>query len=98
MKKTNKYPENPEEWQSAIQDNIGIKVSEGQRDYQEGIFPYKKLEEWIQRAFSEGFSPNFVPALLRNIKGFVAWVYGNKEEPSWPGSDEGNPNLDKNLE
>ena len=45
-------------------------------------------EEWIRNTFSKGFSPEFVSALLRNIKGLVAWVYGNKGEPYWPGSDD----------
>ncbi|MFX0095205.1 MAG: hypothetical protein ACFFBD_25955 [Candidatus Hodarchaeota archaeon] len=84
------YPQNPEEWQSAISNGIGLSGSEGQSRYQSRTFPYRQLEQWIQRTFSKGFSPNFVPALLRNIKGLVAWVYGGEEEPFWPGSDDEN--------
>jgi hypothetical protein len=81
------YPQEPAEWQSAIQDGIGVSGIEGQRAYRAGKFPYEKLEQWIQETFSEDFSPDFVPALLRNVKGLVAWVYGDGGEPSWPGSD-----------
>ena len=88
MMENQTYPQNPEEWLVAIQDGIGISRSQGQSAYQEGKFPYKQLEQWIRKTFSEGFSPDFVPALLRNIHGLVAWVYGNGEEPFWPGSDD----------
>jgi len=60
---------------------------EGREAYQAGNFPYEQLEEWIRETFREGFSPDFVPALLRNIRGLVKWVYGDGDEPSWPGSD-----------
>ena len=81
------YPQRPTEWQTAIRDGIGVSGGEGQEAYQAGEFPYDRLEQWIRETFSEGFSPDFVPALLRNVKGLVAWVYGNKGEPYWPGSD-----------
>ena len=81
------YPQNPEEWRSTIQDGIGVGVIEGQEAYQAAKFPYNQLEHWIREAYSAGDSPDFVPALLRNIKGLVAWVYGDGDEPCWPGSD-----------
>ncbi len=81
------YPQNPEEWQSAIQDGIGVGRIEGQEAYHAGRFPHEELASWIREAYSGGCSPDFVPALLRNIKGLVAWVYGDGGEPSWPGSD-----------
>ena len=81
------YPHNPKEWQSAIQDGIGVGEIEGQEAYQAGQFPCDELERWIRQAYSAGYSPDFVPALLRNIKGLVAWVYGGEGEPYWPGSD-----------
>lgn len=87
------YPQEPAEWQSAIQASIGLSVHEGQQAHQAGKFPYQQLEQWIQESFSHDFSPDFVPALLRNIQGLVAWVYGNAGEPSWPGSDNDNPNV-----
>ena len=83
------YPQNPAEWQSVIQNGIGVGRIEGQEAYQTGQFPHEELASWTREAYSEGFSPDFVPALLRNIKGLVAWVYGDGSEPSWPGSDAG---------
>jgi hypothetical protein len=82
------YPQNPEEWQSTIQNEIGISKSEGQNFLQESQFPYQKLAHWIQETFKEGFSSDFIPALLRNLQGFVEWVYGEGDEPFWPGSDD----------
>lgn len=82
------YPQNPEEWQSTIQDEIDLSFDEGQKAFQEGNFPYEQLEQWIRKSFSKGFSPDFVPALLRNIRRLVAWVYGDGNEPYWPGSDD----------
>jgi hypothetical protein len=82
------YPQQPAEWRSAIQDGIGLSEGAGCRACQTGEFPYGRLELWIQEAFREGFSPDFVPALLRNIQGLVGWVYGQGDEPSWPGSDD----------
>ncbi|MFW9854280.1 MAG: hypothetical protein ACFFFG_04440 [Candidatus Thorarchaeota archaeon] len=82
------YPQNKEEWQVAIYAGVGLTKLEGERKYQTQNFPYLKVEEWIQKSFSEGFHPDFVPALLRNIQGLVAWVYGGKEEPNWSQSDE----------
>ena len=81
------YPQSPKEWQSAIHYGIHADAIEGQEAYQAGQFPYEKLALWMREAYGEGFSPDFVPALLRNIKGLVAWVYGEGAEPSWPGSD-----------
>ena len=81
------YPQNPAEWRSAIQDGIGLCGSEGRDAYTAGQFPYEELAQWMREAYSEGFSPDFVPALLRNIRGLVTWVYGEGGEPSWPGSD-----------
>jgi hypothetical protein len=82
------YPQEPAEWQSAIQEGIGLSAIESRNAYQAGAFPYGELERWIRGTFSQGFSPDFVPALLRNVKGLVAWVYGEGSEPSWPGSDQ----------
>jgi len=87
------YPQNPAEWQSAIQHGIDVDAIEGKEAYQTGEFPYDQLAHWIREVYSEGFSPDFVPALLRNIRGLVAWVYGGKGEPHWPGSDVEGQNL-----
>jgi hypothetical protein len=80
-------PQIPVEWQIAIRDGIGLSEIEGQKAYQMGVFPYQQLEQWIQEEYREGFVPDFVPTLLRNIKGLVTWVYGNGIEPNWRGSD-----------
>jgi hypothetical protein len=82
-----RYPQNPAEWRSAIQDGIGVGEIQGREAFHAGKFPYEELEQWIREAFGKAFSPDFVPALLRNIRGLVAWVYGDGVEPYWPGSD-----------
>lgn len=81
------YPQNPTEWRSAIQAGIGVDGVEAREAYQTAQFPYEELAQWIRAAYSVGYSPDFVPALLRNIKGLVAWAYGDGDEPSWPGAD-----------
>jgi len=91
---TNNYPQYPEEWRSAIYAGIGLNEKDGQKIYRAGKFPYKKLEGWIRETFCEGYSPDFIPALVRNIKGLVAWIYGDVSEPYWPGSDHDNPTID----
>jgi hypothetical protein len=85
---TTTYPQNPHAWQVAIQNGIGISKTEGQNALLEGTFPYMQLEQWVKTTFKEGFSPEFIPALLRNIQGLVAWVYGDGEEPYWSGADD----------
>ena len=82
------YPQEPAEWRSAIEVGIGLSEMEAQEAYRLGEFPYGRLKDWIREAFGAGFHPDFVPALLRNVKGLVAWVYGEAGEPSWPGSDQ----------
>ncbi|MFW9779331.1 MAG: hypothetical protein ACFFE8_10805 [Candidatus Heimdallarchaeota archaeon] len=82
------YPQNREEWQNAIYAGIGLSKPEGETRYQSQEFPYSDLEKWIQRSYSRGFHPDFVPALLRNIKGLVAWVYGGRNEPNWSQADK----------
>jgi len=82
------YPQNPIEWRAAIRDGIGVNAIKGKNALKDGRFPYEKLEQWIRDTYSEGYSTDFVPALLRNIKGLVAWVYGDAGEPFWPRSDD----------
>ena len=84
----NDYPTNPAQWRIVIEAGIGLSSLEAVEKLQAGKFPYKRLEEWIKQVFSDGFSPDFVPALLRNLHGLVHWVYGEGSEPYWPGSDE----------
>jgi hypothetical protein len=82
------YPEDPKAWRELIQREVSLDVSYGIKAYEIGTFPHEVLGNWIVERFSEGYHPSFVPALLRNIKGLVMWVYGNGEEPLWTGSDE----------
>lgn len=82
------YPQNPAEWRLAIQDGTGLLEQDGRKAYQLGDFPYERLEDWIRDTYCESYHPDFVPALLRNIRGLVGWVYGTGGEPSWPGSDD----------
>jgi hypothetical protein len=82
------YPQDAQGWRDLIERELNIKESEGRSAHKAGIFPYETLEVWIKSKFSDGYHPSFVPALLRNILGFVNWVYGSGKEPSWPGSDE----------
>jgi hypothetical protein len=82
------YPQNPTEWWLAIQEGIGLKEAQGRKASHAGAFPYDQLERWIIETFSEGFVLDFFPELLWNIKGLVAWAYGEGQEPSWPGCDD----------
>ena len=84
------YPRNSEEWCISISQGIGLPPEKGRSLYNSGRFPFDELISWICREFSEenGYSLNFVPALIRNIKGLVNWVYGNGSEPYWSGKDD----------
>ena len=81
------YPQNPSEWRLAIRAGIGLSMNDAQKSYLDGTFPFIQLEQWIRATFQEGFVSDFVPALLRNIKGLVSWVYENGPEPNWRESD-----------
>lgn len=81
------YPKNKSEWGIAIQKGLGITIAEGKKLQREGNFPVQALTQYIKKEYSEGFGENFVPALLRNLKGLISWVYGGGSEPYWPGSD-----------
>jgi len=86
MKK--EYPQNKHEWSIAIQEGLGITLTSGKELHRDGRFPADDLLEFIKKEYSEGFGENFVPALLRNLKGLINWVYGNGAEPYWPGKDK----------
>lgn len=83
------YPQNPAEWQTAIHNGLALSPSEAQTALLNSRFPYNQLNQWFATTFSaeNGYSPQFVPALQRNIKGLVAWVYNDGAEPYWPGTD-----------
>jgi len=82
------YPTTAAEWRDAIDSGLRLPGGAGADALKEGSFPYDQLSTWIERTFSDGFSPEFVPALLRNSRGLTAWAYGNGPEPFWPESDE----------
>lgn len=83
-------PRNRDEWRASIENGIGLAPEEGETLRCSDDFPFDRLVDWIRQQFSEddGYSPDFVPALIRNIKGLVSWVYGDSSEPFWPGHDE----------
>jgi len=88
MQKTKSYPLNPKEWRTAIQQGLGINRKEAQIAYQADQFPYEQLEQWLMSTYKQGYNADFIPALRRNIKGLIGWVYADESEPYWPGSDE----------
>ncbi len=83
------YPQNPEEWQTWLQINLGIDSAKGKSMAQEDRFPLEQLVAlWNARFNSEkGYSPSFIPALVRNKMGFVKWIYLDGPEPNWTKSD-----------
>jgi hypothetical protein len=83
-----RYPQNPKEWREATEYGLGLTPPEAQDAYRAGAFPVEQLELWLQSTYQQGYSSEFLPALQRNIKGLVAWAYGNENEPYWPGSDD----------
>lgn len=90
--KTPSYPQNADEWHSAITHGFGLTPEEGKAQHQTGTFPFEAFTVWLRQEFraDKGYNPDFVPALIRNRKGLVAWLYGNGSEPYWPGQDEVN--------
>ena len=82
------YPQNPQEWRAAIRKGLGMDDDEARMAYQAETFAYKQLEQWLMSTYKQGYSSDFVPALRRNLKGLAGRVYGNEDEPYWPGSDE----------
>lgn len=83
------YPQTSDEWRSAIASGFGLSPAEGITKYEAGIFPFDDFLVWLEKEFSadKGYSSDFVPALVRNLKGLVAWIYGKGSEPYWPGHD-----------
>ena len=83
------FPQSAEEWQGAIEAGLGITAVQGEQQWANNTFPSVKLAAWLSETYDakHGYSPEFVPALLRNLLGLLAWVYGDGEEPYWPASD-----------
>ncbi|NHI88101.1 MAG: hypothetical protein EAX87_01190 [Candidatus Thorarchaeota archaeon] len=88
-----KYPQTPEKWRRWILLNLGIDEAQGREMINDDTFPFGDLiQAWEQKFTVEhGFSPSFIPALSRNKRGFVMWVFLEAPEPNWTKSDvEGN--------
>ena len=84
-----RYPRTPAEWYRAIEQGIGLTSESGKALHEANAFPFDALLTWMEQVYGEdrGYNPDFVPALTRNIKGLVSWVYGTGSEPSWSGHD-----------
>ena len=89
-RKSASYPLNAEEWRETINRALNLAPDEGAAHHQNNTFPYKELEAWIRQKFqpADGFASDFIPALIRNIRGLVTWVYGGGSEPRWPSQDK----------
>ena len=84
----NSYPQSKSEWQTAVSQGIGLTAEYGRSAYAAGQIPYEELQQWLENTYRDGYHPDFVPALIRNIIGLAAWLYGNSGEPNWSQSDE----------
>ena len=84
-----KYPHSPAEWQLWIEGKLHISKSQGIDLFNSSAFPINQLEEcWNQEfAVENGYSPDFIPALLRNVNGFLRWIYDYGPEPNWRNAD-----------
>jgi hypothetical protein len=83
------YPKSPKEWREWIRDNLGINEEEAIRMSLKCAFPFDKLVDCWRREFhsQKGYSPDFIPALVRNQRGLIKWVYAKGREPVWTGED-----------
>ena len=84
------YPTTSHGWREWIEDRLGITERVGREMALDGSFPFDKLvEKWREEFASErGYSVSFIPALIRNKKGLIAWAYLGSPEPLWTGSDD----------
>ena len=83
------FPQTAAEWQQAIAAGLDMTPIQGQQAWASNTFPFERLAKWLAQTYNaeKGYSPEFVPALQRNLHGLVTWAYGNGAEPYWPGSD-----------
>jgi len=79
------YPLNTKEWIRWIKNNLDIDELAAIDFLEEGAFPFYRLEALWKREFSvnKGYHSDFVPALVRNKRGLIAWVYRDSSEPNW---------------
>jgi len=90
MAKEPTFPQTPDDWRAVIASDFGLSIAGARQRYVDGTFPYAELKAWMARQYdvSQGYVAGFVPALHRNVRGLVAWAYGDADEPYWPGSDD----------
>jgi len=81
------YPETGLAWREAMEGGIGLASAEGTWLHAEGTFPYERVERWVRETYAE-IGPDFIDAVVRNLRGLVDWAYGAGSEPFWPGSDD----------
>ena len=82
------YPKTNEEWRKAIRDTLGISQDEGKNLLANNDLPMEKILKWIEQQYLATCGKNFIEAINRNKKGFVSWIYGDGQEPYWPGKDK----------
>ena len=83
------YPTIPSEWHHWIVTHLGYEVEDARELHNSRAFPVAELLDAWEREFNptRGYSPDFIPALTRNVEGFLRWIYTNGPEPNWKGSD-----------
>jgi hypothetical protein len=83
------YPTVPDEWHEWLQKHLGYSKQKASELYESKSFPTSELLDAWEREFdsSKGYTPDFIPALTRNVEGFLRWLYANGSEPNWKGSD-----------
>jgi len=87
---TPEYPQDPAAWRAAIARAFDRSEAHLRSALRSGDFPFLEFEAWIRNTYNEdaGFAAAFVPALLRNQHGLLAWAFLGAPEPYWPGSDD----------
>lgn len=84
------YPQTIIDWRNWIHIHLDINLDQGRSLAQEDAFPFDNLIKVWKQQFNpqHGFSSNFIPALVRNKRGLIKWVYLNAPEPNWTKSDD----------
>jgi hypothetical protein len=87
---TAQWPETREQWRAVLAAGIGLSPEDGDAQWAAGDLDLATVDDWLATTYAaeNGFHPDFVPALARNLRGLLAWVYGGGSEPCWPGRDE----------
>lgn len=85
-----RYPHNPIEWHLWIEEKLNISKTQGIELFNRSSFPTNRLKEcWNQEFTAEnGYSPDFIPALLSHVNGLLNWIYSNGQEPNWRSADD----------